>query len=231
MEESATPSEQPLRVQSESGRRLSLRPPCSKLLPFTLGLPPSRNGRQTKSRTGRRTPAHPLIRPTSMHPAWFSEGGWGRAHSKLPMLFEKRFSLLKQRELLLLPRPLLRQISSPCCLPFLTVGTISLTILENLRSDPLDSTFKHRLLQLALPHYDDKPSHRLKPTPDILIPLLIPRHLCSPELRVRLRNRVVPAPLMPVPETAVNEDDSVILRKHNIRLARQSFVIHTVSES
>lgn len=55
----------------------------------------------------------------------------------------------------------------------------------------VESVFKDGLLQLAFPDDDDEPAFCLQLAPHFLIAILIPSHLCRPEISVGLGNRIV----------------------------------------
>lgn len=95
-------------------------------------------------------------------------------------------------------------------------------------SDTVDGIGQMGLVQFAFPHDDDRPPMGLQLPPDLLIPRLIACHLCRPELRIRLRHRILAAPLVPMPEAPIDKHHRPIPRQHHIRTPRQPPVIHPI---
>ena len=60
---------------------------------------------------------------------------------------------------------------------------------------------------------------------------LVPGNLGSPEVGVGFRNRVVLAAVVAVPESSVDEDDSVVLGEDDVGFTGQSLVVHPVAEA
>ncbi len=106
--------------------------------------------------------------------------------------------------------PLLLPVFLPRPAPFGLILAEDIAVPADFFGDSLDGLCEMRFLQLALPDDDYRPSEPLQLAPDLLVPLMITRHLRLPELRVGLRHRVFLAILVAVPETAVNEDDCVV---------------------
>lgn len=59
----------------------------------------------------------------------------------------------------------------------------------------------------------------------------VPFYLCLPECRIGFRQYELPAPLVPVPETAVDKYRRPVLAHHDVRLARHAPDIQPVSVS
>ena len=103
--------------------------------------------------------------------------------------------------------------------------------MANLFGKKGESVVTSILLKIAFPYGYDLPAHCLQRldgqfvTPDVVMDLSLP------ELSVGLGTRGIAAADVPMPETAVDEDASVILRKHNIRTARQLLHMDAVTES
>lgn len=85
-------------------------------------------------------------------------------------------------------------------------------------------------LQLTLPHGDAVPPHACQLVLHLLVALLVAVHLLEPEVGVRLRQRVVLASLMLVPEASVHEDAGVVAPQHDVGPSRQSSVVEPVAE-
>ena len=94
------------------------------------------------------------------------------------------------------------------------------SVRSNLLSDAKNRVLQPAFVQFAFPHDDDAPSFRFQFAPHLLIPFLVPAHLRRPEFRVRLGNRIVLAPFVPMPEAAVDKDDSPVSRQDGIRTPR-----------
>ena len=107
-------------------------------------------------------------------------------------------------------------------------GKKKLTVADDFRGYPVDGIGQMDLVQLTFPHDDDRPTMGLQLPPDLLIPRLIARHLRRPELRIRLRHRILAAPLMPMPEAPMDKHHRPIPRQHHIRTPRQPPVIHPI---
>ncbi len=76
-------------------------------------------------------------------------------------------------------------------------------------------------LHLTLPDDDDMPPVRFQSGVLLFVKGHIPFELGHPELHVGLRRACRLAPLVPMPEAAVHEDDRVPLWKHDVRMSRQ----------
>ena len=75
------------------------------------------------------------------------------------------------------------------------------------------------------------PAHGGELTAHLPVPFLVPLHLIDPERRVSLRHRVTFAALVPVPETAVDEDTRPVLPHHDVRFPRKTRMIQTIAEA
>ena len=117
-------------------------------------------------------------------------------------------------------------------LPSIFFGlAISLSILTDFRCDAIYRVVKDRFLQLALPDNDDIPPLGFQLSPNILVSFLIPCHFSHPKLRIGLGDSEILAPLVSVPETTVDEDDSAVLWEDDVGRTRQVSIIHLISES
>ena len=63
------------------------------------------------------------------------------------------------------------------------------------------------------------------------IALFVPSYLADPKLRVGLRDGVVLASLMSMPEAAVHKDARPVLPQHDVWLARQTWMVQPIAES
>ena len=63
-----------------------------------------------------------------------------------------------------------------------------------------------------------------------LIAFSVPLHLPLPELSIGLRQYIVFASLMPVPEASIDKDARPVSPQHDVRFPRQSLVIEPISE-
>ncbi len=95
----------------------------------------------------------------------------------------------------------------------------------------LKGVVAYRGLQLTFPYRDAVPSHAHQPLLFLLVTLLVTGNLPHPEICVGLRHGIVPASLVTVPETAIHEDARTVLAEHNVRMPRQSCIIHTIAEA
>lgn len=98
-------------------------------------------------------------------------------------------------------------------------------------SQPLQSLLPHFWLKLAFPNLDDMPSHVAQPDALVKVTPAVSLYLVPPECRVRLRQDIILASFMPVPKTAVHEDNRPILAENNIRTARQPPDMYPITES
>lgn len=110
-------------------------------------------------------------------------------------------------------------------------GAVLLTVPEDLVTDTTDGLLECGLFQLALPDDDDRPALRLQLAPDFLISLLVAGNLGRPEFCVGFRDMASFATFVTVPEAAVDEDDSAVLREDDVRGAGETFDVHSVTES
>ncbi len=83
------------------------------------------------------------------------------------------------------------------------------------------------LHQLALPYYDDAPAERFQEAVIPQITLAIILNLSAPELRICLRLSRISAILVPMPETAVDEDAGAVLRQDDVRGAGETLLVDT----
>ena len=86
-------------------------------------------------------------------------------------------------------------------------------------------------LHLTLPDNDDMPPVRFQSGMFLFVAGHIPLELGRPELHVGLRRGCRLAPLMPMPEAAVHEDDRVPLWKHDVRMSWQFGRMEAEAES
>ena len=86
-------------------------------------------------------------------------------------------------------------------------------------------------LHLTLPDDDDMPPVRFQSGVLLFVTGHIPFELGHPELNVGLRRACRLAPLVPMPEAAVHEDDRMPLRKHDVGMAGQFGGLKAVAES
>lgn len=84
----------------------------------------------------------------------------------------------------------------------------------------VDGVLELRLFQLAFPDDDHTPACGFQFTPYALVAFLVACYFCGPVIRVGLRHLEDRTVLMPMPEATVDEDDSTILGKYNVWLAR-----------
>lgn len=94
------------------------------------------------------------------------------------------------------------------------------------------NVFKNRFgrsLQLALPHVNHPPARLLKLFPFLLVTLNCTSELGGPELCTSLGHGCARTSFMSVPEAAMNEDDSLVFSKDDVRPARK--VPHMKAES
>ena len=87
----------------------------------------------------------------------------------------------------------------------------SLSIAPNIRGNAINGILQYGFLQLALPNDDDIPALRLQLSPDVLIPLLIPRNLSHPEFCVGFGDRIILTVFVAMPKAAVYKDSRPIL--------------------
>ena len=86
-------------------------------------------------------------------------------------------------------------------------------------------------LQLAFPNSYAVPPHFCKFSLLFFVPFFVSTDFVYPELLIRLRDCVVLAAFVSVPEAAVYEDTSSVFLEYQIRMPWQPFVIESVSES
>lgn len=82
----------------------------------------------------------------------------------------------------------------------------------------------------ALPDNDDAPTALAKRLHVARVACAIPVYLRLPELDVRLREPIVAAALVPVPEAAVDEYHRLEAAQHDVGAARKLLVVQTVAE-
>lgn len=107
---------------------------------------------------------------------------------------------------------------------------IRFSVPDNLRNYSFNGFIKLFLLQLAFPDNNHIPPLRLQLPPNLLISLLVPYHLCNPEVCIRLWNRVIFAVFMSMPEAAVDENDRTILGENDVRTTWEIFGIDSITE-
>ena len=106
--------------------------------------------------------------------------------------------------------PLRLPVFLPRPAPFGLILAEDIAVPADFFGNSVDRLCEMRFFQFALPDDDYRPSQALQLAPDLLVPLLVTRHLRLPELRVGLRHRILLAILVAVPEAPVNEDDRVV---------------------
>ena len=84
----------------------------------------------------------------------------------------------------------------------------------------------HGRLQLAFPNCHHVPAHRLERSVVFFVARPVALNLPAPEFRVRLWQMRV---LMPVPETAVDEDDDAVFAHYDVGSARQPSAVFAVA--
>ena len=85
--------------------------------------------------------------------------------------------------------------------------------------------------QFTFPYHDSMPSHFCQPMQHLMVPFPVPPDFIHPEPGVRFRHHIIFAPLMSVPEASVHQNTGAIFPQHNIRLARQPWMIEPIPES
>lgn len=127
--------------------------------------------------------------------------------------------------------PLLPAVCLTGLTPFIPGGAEGLAVLPDLRLDAGNGLVHDGLLQLAFPDNDDKPALSLKLAPGLLIAFFVPGNFGGPELRVGLRDRIVLASIVSVPETAVNEDDGVVFGENDVGGAGEPNIIYLIAQA
>ena len=129
------------------------------------------------------------------------------------------------------------------CLPalFLIEGTgflsgrldvvVGVPVPDDFRGYAVRGVFKPRLFQFTLPDDDDIPALGFQLAPDLLVSLLVSSHLSRPKLSIGLGDSVVLAVLVAVPKAAVDEDDSAVLGKDDIRSSWQPFIVNSIPKT
>lgn len=87
-----------------------------------------------------------------------------------------------------------------------------------------------RRFQLALPYSDTVPPHCGKLALLLFVANAVALYLGPPERRVGLWHHEVPTTFVPMPEAAVDEDDSPVFAQDNVRMPRQTWVVQPVAE-
>ena len=126
--------------------------------------------------------------------------------------------------------PLRLPVFLPRPAPFGLILAEDIAVPADFSGDSVDSLCEMRFIQLALPDDDHCPTQSFQLAPDLLVPLLVARHLRLPELRIGLRHRILLAILVAVPEAPVNEDDSVVFGQNYVRGAGEPFHVSAVTE-
>ena len=85
-------------------------------------------------------------------------------------------------------------------------------------------------LQFAFPDNDGMPSHFCQPMQHLMVPFPVPPDFILPELGIRFRHHIIPAPFMSMPEASVYKDDRTILAQYYIRMTRQTRVVESIAE-
>ena len=86
-------------------------------------------------------------------------------------------------------------------------------------------------LQFAFPDNDGMPSHFSQPMQHLMVPFPVPPDFILPELGIRFRHHIIPAPFMSMPEASIHQNAGTILPEHNIRFSRQPWMIESIPES
>ena len=85
-------------------------------------------------------------------------------------------------------------------------------------------------LELALPYDDGVPSHLGQLHQSLLVPCFVPFYFVFPKLCIGLGHFESLAVVMPVPETAIDEDACTVFSHDKVGVSRQSFMVKPVSE-
>jgi hypothetical protein len=85
--------------------------------------------------------------------------------------------------------------------------------------------------RLTLPYDYHAPPEISKLRNILFVTLLVPGEFCCPEIKSRLRRRRLSTPIVPMPETSVNEQRSTMLWKNEIRGARQIAPVQTKAKT
>lgn len=88
-----------------------------------------------------------------------------------------------------------------------------------------------RRLCLALPNHERAPAKFAERSLVKFVASRVAFELLHPERAVVRRRRAIPATAMAMPEATVNEDNGLVLRQHNVGLARQSFSVKAKSKA
>lgn len=86
-------------------------------------------------------------------------------------------------------------------------------------------------VELALPHGHHMPPHLRQPMLHLDIPLFVAFYLAAPKLDVGLRQAILVAIRMAMPEAAIHKDASAVLAEHDVGRARQPAIVDTVTET
>ena len=86
-------------------------------------------------------------------------------------------------------------------------------------------------LQFAFPYGDAVPAHTRESRALFLVTADLALYLLTPEVRIGLRQGIVAATVMPMPETSVDEDYRAILAQDDVGMSRQTTVVDTVAEA
>ena len=114
--------------------------------------------------------------------------------------------------------------------PFGLIVAEDIAVPADFFGNSVDRLCEMRFLQFALPDDDHCPTQSFQLAPDLLVALLVARHLRLPKFCIGLRRRILLAILVAVPETAVNEDDSVVFGQDYVRGARETLHVSAVTE-
>ena len=98
-------------------------------------------------------------------------------------------------------------------------------------SKSLQCLFPHLGLQLTLPHRDAVPSHLCQLSLLFLIPFFVTLDFLLPKISIRLGYPEVLAAFVPMPEATVDKHTRAVLAQHNVRMARQPWIVQPVSKS
>ena len=84
---------------------------------------------------------------------------------------------------------------------------------------------------LALPNFQDTPSHSSEFPFDPIIPCPIPRNLVLPKSDIRAGKSSTRTLAVPVPKTAMDKNDFAVLGQYDIRFTRKVAAVKAKSES
>jgi hypothetical protein len=65
----------------------------------------------------------------------------------------------------------------------------------------------------------------------LLVTFFIPVYFLCPEFRIGLGQTEILAPIVPMPETAIYKDTGPVLAQYDVRMPRQTGIVHPIAES